>query len=205
MILQNNDVPGLRLEPEIDYDAHSIVHVLMGTRALIFHGLEATPESNWFSWLKNTLEAKRISTSVPQLPQTDRPEYEDWKETAVREIRKTSDKVIVFGHSLGGTLLLRLLQDVPEIESQIIQAYAIAPPFTDLEWPSLRKFFSENTDFHDIQARNITCLFSEDDPFVPVPNIKDLPIWAITYVFQDMGHFQHKEFPLLLEIIGHNI
>ena len=42
-------------------------------QALILHGTDATPASNWFTWLKKQLEQDDYTVWLPQPPNSDKP------------------------------------------------------------------------------------------------------------------------------------
>jgi len=47
-------------------------------RAIILHGTDGNPESNWFPWLKARLEAEGYEVWVPLLPENHTPNRETY-------------------------------------------------------------------------------------------------------------------------------
>ena len=50
----------------------------------------------------------------PKMPDEDRPEYEAWKEQIAKELAALDGEVILVGHSLGASILLKYLSEEKE-------------------------------------------------------------------------------------------
>lgn len=75
----------------------------------IYHCWEGTPESNWYPWLKNTLEDKGYVVKVPLLMDNKNPTLNDWMSCADPDSNvHTGDLVI--GHSLGAVFALKVAE-----------------------------------------------------------------------------------------------
>jgi predicted alpha/beta hydrolase family esterase len=94
--------------------------------ALILHSAGNNSQGNWFSWLKEALEKKVYKVWSPDLPNSDEPKQEDWLKTIFsnKDWQLNEDSVIV-GHSAGATLILRILEGLPE-GKQINKAILVA-------------------------------------------------------------------------------
>jgi uncharacterized protein len=64
----------------------------------------------------------------PIMPDPDDPEYEAWRKKIEEELEKAEDGVILVGHSLGGSVLLKHLSEHP-YKKQIAGLFLIATPY----------------------------------------------------------------------------
>lgn len=96
--------------------------------ALILHGAGNNSQGNWFPWLKAELEEKGYKVWVPDLPNAAVPMQKDWLETVFsnKEWKFTNESIII-GHSAGSTLILRILERLPE-DTKIHKAILVAGP-----------------------------------------------------------------------------
>lgn len=51
----------------------------------------------------------------PRMPQEDDPSYRRWKPVLERELGELRDGAVLVGHSVGGTLLIKLLSEQPPV------------------------------------------------------------------------------------------
>jgi predicted alpha/beta hydrolase family esterase len=68
----------------------------------------------------------------PRMPNEDRPEYEAWKNQIAKEITALEGEVILVGHSLGGSILIKYLSE-EKVEKPIAGIFLIAPPYWGAE------------------------------------------------------------------------
>lgn len=83
--------------------------------ALILHGAGNNSSGNWFPWLKGELEKKGYKVWAPDLPDWDKPD----KNKGINAVFSNTDwefneESIIIGHSAGATLILRILEALPE-------------------------------------------------------------------------------------------
>lgn len=72
----------------------------------------------------------------PRMPNEENPEYAPWKETLERELGALRDGAILVGHSVGGTILVRMLSE-RSAARKLGAIFLIAAPFVgDGGWPS---------------------------------------------------------------------
>jgi uncharacterized protein len=64
----------------------------------------------------------------PQMPNEDAPEVEAWKAQITQELSAFSGGVILAGHSLGASMLLKYLSEVP-VEQPIAGIFLVAAPY----------------------------------------------------------------------------
>ena len=93
----------------------------MSRRAVILHGTDCTPASNWLPWARHQLEVRGYEVWVPELPGNHTPNrfvYDGF----LRESGWDFTDNILIGHSSGATTVLNLLSAdwFPTIEKAIL-------------------------------------------------------------------------------------
>lgn len=95
---------------------------------LILHGAGNNSQGNWFPWLKEKLTKKGYKVWSPDLPNSDEPIQKDWLNTVFSNSDwKFDNESIIIGHSAGATLILRILEKLPE-GVKINKAILVAGP-----------------------------------------------------------------------------
>jgi uncharacterized protein len=64
----------------------------------------------------------------PKMPHESDPNYELWKPRILKELASVEDAVILIGHSLGGSFLLKYISK-EKIETTIAGKFLIAAPY----------------------------------------------------------------------------
>lgn len=190
--------------------------------ALILHGTDAKPDSNWFAWLKTKLEAEDYLVWVPQLPNAHKPNLDLYNKVLLSTKYDLgncpmgwnySENTLIIGHSSGAVAILGLLQALPK--GVTVGTCILVAAFKDnLGWDSLSELFGKEFDFELIKskAKKIVLVHSDDDPYVPLEHatyLKD-KLEGELKVLPGQGHFSaeanpdYKAFPKLLEIIKAN-
>jgi hypothetical protein len=74
--------------------------------------------------------------SYPRMPDEDDPSYKPWKKAIEKEIAMLGDDAIVVGHSIGATILINALAEVPP-KRKLGGVFLVSAPFVgDGGWPS---------------------------------------------------------------------
>ena len=177
-------------------------------KVIVIHGWEGTPNSDWFQWLKKELKKHNIQVEIPEMPETEAPKIESWV-SLIKEKIKTADKdIILIGHSIGCQTILRAIEQSPEttqIEKIILVAgwftlqgmeteeeEAIAQPW--LETPI-------NLDKVKKRVKKIVAIFSDNDPFVSLENVKVFKekLGAEIIIQPGQEHFNNKTALIVLK------
>ncbi|QQR55284.1 alpha/beta fold hydrolase [Candidatus Peregrinibacteria bacterium] len=79
----------------------------------IFHGIDGSPEENWFPWMKSELEKRGHSVIVPQFPHGKGHNLATWLEHFSKYEKDLTDDSILIGHSMAGAFMLTLLETHP--------------------------------------------------------------------------------------------
>jgi len=174
----------------------------------ILHGYNGSSEENWFPWLKAELEKRGDKAIVPALPNPDKPQLDEWLSTLRSSIQENGEGTII-GHSLGGVLAMRYLEQDGHPEKIVL----VAVPFKKLaNIPGIDNFLETPWGItpEQLQSTKFVIIGSEDDPYVPVEHIKN---WAALLgidpvMFKDRRHFGRNhagliqtEFPEILEYL----
>lgn len=88
--------------------------------------------SDLVAWLQKEL-SHDYNVHFPIMPNPDNPGYEAWRKKTEEELNAVNDGVILVGHSLGGSVLLKQLSEYP-FEKRIAGLFLIATPFWEKNW-----------------------------------------------------------------------
>lgn len=178
--------------------------------AIILHGTLGSPDSNWFKWLKDELEAKGLQVWLPTLPHAERPSLKEWvtyvQDNCPFEI---NEETLVVGHSSGAILALVLAQQNDKSIGAIISVSVFHD--NSLKWEPNNRLFDVDFDWNHIQsnAKQLLFVHSDNDPYVPLDQAQYVADNCKTQLIMipSQGHFNleqspdYKEFPELLKII----
>jgi predicted alpha/beta hydrolase family esterase len=127
----------------------------------------------------------------PKMPDEDRPEYETWKERIARELTTLDGEVILVGHSLGASILLKYLSE-EKAEKPVAGVFLVAPPYWGAEDWEVSEYALQ-ADFASKIPKELPVFFyhSRDDEWVPFAHLtlyaEKLP-QATIHQFDDRGH-----------------
>lgn len=138
---------------------------------LILHGAGNNSQGNWFPWLRKTLEEKGYTVWSPDLPNSDTPFLKDWLEIIFsNKDWKFNEESIIVGHSSGATLILRILENLPEgvkIDKSILVAGFVdkgnLPQFYQYKVDLLKTPFSWNKIKNS--CKSFYFIASDNDPY----------------------------------------
>lgn len=174
-------------------------------RAYIFHGLGSTKYSNWFVWLAYELKKRGFKVKTPQFPNTIFPKLHEW--LAAVDAFTFDENTIIVGHSLGGILTLRYLE---QHDVKVGKVYLVSVPVTHLGWGQLisSHFFDTEFQWNTIRSRAEEFFVVSDtrDPVVPLEHgdILAKNLHCNILPLEDGSHFCRLTFPELLKIIDAN-
>ena len=174
-------------------------------QALILHAWLNSPDAHWYPWLKKELETLGYTVYLPEIP-TMNSEAPDLQ-TQIDFIEKTiplSDDFIVFGHSLGCLLAMRLAEKHKFSKMFLVAAW----DFDDLTvehqsyWPNKLN--------HALIKKNVAKIYvtsSENDPYMTAFSMEEMSkrLGATLITIPGAGHFTDKfgitQIPQLLEYV----
>ena len=176
---------------------------------LIFHGTNGHPEENWFPWLKKELEKLDCNVIIPQFPTPKNQTPKAWFKVFDKYKQYINSDTILIGHSLGGTFLLHVLQN---ISTKVKVCFFIATPIGILPtkyYETDKHFLEKPFNWLQINAHSwkFYIFHSDNDPFVCLENGEELAknLETKLTLVKDAGHFNTKsnytKFQLLLKQI----
>ncbi|MEA3430485.1 MAG: alpha/beta hydrolase [Nanoarchaeota archaeon] len=181
-------------------------------KIFIIHGWSGHPEEAWFPWLKNKLEEKGHEVQVPQMPNKDTPNIEEWVNFLKKHVQPDENTFFI-GHSIGCQTIMRYIVD---LNIKIGGALFVAGFFNLIEGSmgdeeqQIAKPWLEtpiNTDKIKQNCKKIVTIFSDNDPYVPVSDSKIFKnkLEAETLILEKKGHMGASdncpELPIALEIL----
>jgi uncharacterized protein len=198
-------------------------------RVFIIHGWEASPDSNWFPWLKNELEKNCFAVIVPAMPNSAQPKCAEWVDYLKKIVGEVDEDTFFVGHSLGPIAILRFLETL-SADEKAGGVIMVAGFSESLGIPEIESFFQKPLDYEKIKrsVRNIptpsraaratppergiitsgfVAINSDDDPYVPMSQGKILEkeLGAELIVMHNCGHLNAGtgffELPIVLEKI----
>lgn len=180
----------------------------MDPRVYIIHGWEATPQSNWFPWLKKELENQGFMAYTPQMPDTNNPDLSKWLRY-IQKLAKSPDENTYFvGHSLGVITILRFLENLPE-NIKIGGAILVAGFPESIGYEELNSFFVSPLDYEKVKksANVFIAVHSDNDPYVPLKNGEILKekLSAELIIMPNSGHLNAGDGYFRLPIVFEKI
>ncbi len=170
-------------------------------RAFIIHGWGGNPNEGWLPWLKDELEADGFKVTVPAMPDTDRPTIDAWVSHLAREVGIVDSNTFFIGHSIGCQAIMRFAERLPEGQNAG-GAVFVAPFFTltlaENEDPLIAEpWLSTHIEDNKVQEHlpTVTCIFSDNDDWVPMENEKMFRerLQAYALELQGKGHFSGSD------------
>lgn len=143
------------------------------------HGWGGNPHESWFPWITRELEMRDFEVVIPAMPHAESPTIEDWTAHLATIVPKLGPEVFLIGHSIGCQTILRFLETYSAPE-KIGGAVFVAPWMTltnlesDEEQEIAQPWITTPINFEKIKhiiGRSVS-IFSDNDPFVPLENVK---------------------------------
>lgn len=161
-------------------------------QALILQGWYQKAESNWYPWLKTELERQGYTTFLPDLPtiHTDLPDMKKQIDF-VEQLLTLSSETIVFGHSLGCLLAMRLAEKHAYHKMFLIAGW----DFNDLTVE--HQSFWPNKINHDLIKKNVKeiyCITSDNDPYMTAFTVEEMSkrLGGKYILIKGVGHFTEE-------------
>lgn len=141
-------------------------------RVLFVHGAgvqdDGLGSSALAAYLRRVL-ADRFDVRTPRMPTPDAPAYEPWRVAIERELARGID--IAIGHSLGGSVLVKLLAERPAPPS-LRALFTVAAPYwgADEDWSNPEYVLPQDLSALD-RIPHIGLVHSRDDEVVPFEHL----------------------------------
>lgn len=185
-----------------------LVRYYKNMKVYLIHAWGESPQSCWYPWLKQQLEAKGYEVITPAMPDTDEPQIEPWVSTLSQLEPNPKQDTIFIGHSIGCQTILRYLEKLPAATK--VGGVFFVTPWTGLEnleeeSKSVAKPWLETPIDWEVaksHSPSFIAFFSNNDPWVPLSEeeVFQNKLNAGTRVFEGAGHFDEQtQFPELLD------
>ncbi len=172
-------------------------------RIVLIPGYKATAKSNFFPWLQDELHRQGHEVLIPNLPNPEAPDRDEWTKALLDQVGAIDDETIIVGHSLGGAAALRFLE-AAEAKSTPHALVLVATPWM-IASEQFRGFFMTELD-HEIlmwKASKMAVIHSKDDKIIPFDHAEKYArvLHSRLIEAENAGHFQGTEYPILLQLI----
>lgn len=174
-------------------------------RIVLIHGLKASSKTNFFPWLRDELHKLGHEVIVPDLPNPEAPDPEEWTRTLVEAVGTVDHETVILGHSLGGAAALRFLE-AAEVTSTPRACILISTPWM-IKSEDIRGFFLSELDFDVLmwKASKFVILHSRDDKVIPFDHAEKYASVLHGKLIErneGEGHFKDADqYPIILDII----
>ena len=137
----------------------------------------------------------------PPIPDADNPSYQAWDSVLTASLERLSGKVILLGHSLGGSVVLKHFSKEP-IPDKIIGMILFGVPYwKDQNWDVSEYVIEDDFVGNLSKLDNIYFYYSTDDEVIPkyqFESYQKLMPQALYRVFSDTDHSYHKAIPNMI-------
>jgi predicted alpha/beta hydrolase family esterase len=139
---------------------------------------------------------------LPNMPDPENPHYVDWKATLKKELASMEDELILVGHSLGASVLLKYLSE-EKLQQRIAGLFLIGAVYWGKkDWEVKEYVLKSNFSSKLPPIRRIFLYHSSDDEVVPISHVRyfanELPN-ATVREFENRGHLFGRGLPELVE------
>lgn len=182
--------------------------------AVILHGTDSSPDSNWFQWLKKQLEQSGYKVWIPELPGNHTPNRKIYNDFMLSSNWDFTDNLVI-GHSSGAVSVLNLLEDdrCPRINVGVIVSAWADTDKTVLDKDQFKNLFPEKGfNFSLIKSKVDKLIFvhGDDDPYCPLEQAQWLAEKTNSEIKiipkgEHLGATRPPEFPELLDLLKSRI
>jgi len=111
----------------------------------------------------------------PEMPHPDYPKYKAWKSSVKKAFVKLRDDVLLIGHSLGGSVLLKFLsEEASPVPVRIAGLFLIAAPYWGKKDWEVQEFALREDFAAKLPSIPVIHLYhSRGDEFVPSDHVKE--------------------------------
>lgn len=179
-------------------------------RVFIIHGWGGSSKNNWLPWLKKELEQRKFKAIVPEMPNTEKPKIEEWVSFLKEQAGDVDENTYFIGGSIGCQTILRYLERLPK-KIKIGGIVFAAPWFNLFPEPieeeggteTAKPWIKTPINIKKVltHTNKIAAIFSDDDPFVPLTDVKIFrkKLKAKIIIEHEKGHFDDKKYPIILK------
>ncbi|OHB17941.1 MAG: hypothetical protein A2749_02930 [Parcubacteria group bacterium RIFCSPHIGHO2_01_FULL_45_26] len=151
-------------------------------RVVIVHCWAGTPDSRWYPYAKRELEKAGFVVEIPAMPDTDMPRFDKWFNKLKEVAGIPNNNLYLVGHSLGGPIIMRYLQDLLA-GTKIGGVVFVAVPTDTLDNVEaiedksvLPEFFGSGINWQKVKeaGRKFIGIYSDNDPYIDLKHAEVL-------------------------------
>lgn len=173
---------------------------------IILHGSFGSKTGNWFPWLKEQLELKKMEVTVPQMPVgVGIQNYNSWSD----EFSKLdiNENTTIIAHSIAPVFVCKyLINNKVKVKKLIFVCGFNNYLGIDKDFDSVNEsMYTDNLEEIKEYCKDIVCYYSDNDPYVKYEVEKDFAdtIANKQYIINNGGHLNkesgYTEFKELLQ------
>lgn len=178
------------------------------TTVLMLHGIGGYAGIHWQKWLYEELEKRNYQVLMPNLPEADHPDRNEWLRVARDSVKDIDfSELVIVGHSLGVTTALDLVLS----GNKKIKGLISVSGFHRDYGAGLNSYFLKEKEIDLVKimelVESIVIFYGDDDPYVPQDVLKELAygLGVEPIVINKGGHLNSDSgfvtFPEILENI----
>ncbi|MFE3227573.1 RBBP9/YdeN family alpha/beta hydrolase [Nocardia sp. NPDC059228] len=151
---------------------------------VVSHGLGARDDSVWFPAFEAELEGRGHRVVIPNLPGTDAPRLDPWRETLTAAAAGPARDIVLVGHSIGAVNVLRMLEAHDPGTGVFAGVVLVSASVHEVGYDLLAEFFKDDFDWSHIRrtAGQFRVLQAIDDP-VNAPD----PLEHVNVLVRELG------------------
>lgn len=108
----------------------------------------------------------------PRMPDADYPTYMAWNDVLTTHLKNLSGKVILLGHSLGASIILKHFSSAP-VPNKIIGMILFGPPYWKHQHWDVSEYVIEDKFIANLsKLKNIYFYYSLDDEVIPYTHLE---------------------------------
>ncbi len=166
--------------------------------AYIFHDAFSDPVSEWYPWMKTSLEALGYFVSVPQFPTPAGQSLASWEAVVKSSMQKWDGDTIIIGHGAGGAFALQMIEKVTQPVHGLFLVASYGGKIGHAGYDRVNEsFFTKPFDWSVIKnhAMIIESFSGEGDPFVPESISNELAenLGIKNQIIPQGGHLTHAD------------
>lgn len=177
-------------------------------KIILIHGIGGHARENWFPWLKNEMEQLDYEVFTPDLTNPNKPVLEQWLAELKKLPLNEKDEITIIGHSLGGPVACKLVEELNFKIKKLILVAPIGPSQQEENFTNLRKagleedgvsrvksFGRIKLDYKKINSlvEKTVIYLSTNDPYIPLSVEKDYrKLNARIKIYESRGHFNRR-------------
>lgn len=176
----------------------------MSKRVFIIHGWDFSPQMNWYESVGKSLESEDFEVFIPVMPDSHHPNINSWVDKLLKTVGDVDENTFFVAHSIGCKAVMKFLES-KVADGDFCGGVVFVAPWFSLSldatptpeykliakpWLELKHNFSRLK----TRAKKYSCIFSDNDPYVPMNNVTDFQsnLNSEIIMLSGKGHFDEE-------------